>query len=66
MRVMRRYDRAPGIHMVRRGSQPFCFDANREYIISDTAFHLDCGYPSTVCFEDGNIVTGQRLSPPFL
>ncbi len=33
------------------------FDANREYIISDTAYHPDCGYPSTVCFEDGTIVT---------
>ncbi len=33
------------------------FDANREYIISDTAYHPDCGYPSTVCFENGTIVT---------
>lgn len=33
------------------------FDINREYIISDTAYHSDCGYPSTVCFEDGTIVT---------
>ncbi len=35
----------------------YTFDVNQEYIISDTAYHPDCGYPSTVCFEDGTIVT---------
>ncbi|MDE3000486.1 MAG: sialidase family protein [Gemmatimonadota bacterium] len=33
------------------------FDVNREYVISDTAYHPDCGYPSTVCFADGTSVT---------
>ena len=33
------------------------FDIQNEYVISDTAYCWDCGYPSTVCFEDGEIVT---------
>lgn len=33
------------------------FDIEREYILSDTAYSWDCGYPSTVCYEDGTIVT---------
>lgn len=33
------------------------FDLNHEYVISSSAFHPDCGYPSTTCFEDGSIVT---------
>lgn len=33
------------------------FDIDTEYILSDTAYCWDCGYPSTVCFEDGEIVT---------
>ncbi len=33
------------------------FDTDREYILNDTAYHCDCGYPSTVCFDDGTIVT---------
>ena len=33
------------------------FDLTHEYILSDTGYHPDCGYPSTVCFEDGTIVT---------
>ena len=33
------------------------FDIEREYILSDTAYSWDTGYPSTVCFEDGTIVT---------
>ena len=33
------------------------FDVSREYILSDTGYHPDCGYPSTICFDDGTIVT---------
>ena len=33
------------------------FDIAREYILSDTGYCTDCGYPSTVCFGDGLIVT---------
>ena len=33
------------------------FDIQREYILSDTAYSWDCGYPSTICYEDGTIVT---------
>ena len=33
------------------------FDIEREYVLSDTAWSWDCGYPSTVCYDDGTIVT---------
>ena len=33
------------------------FDLTREYIIADTHHTLDCGYPSTVAFSDGTVVT---------
>ena len=33
------------------------FDTACEYILSDTAYCHDCGYPSTVCCDDGTIVT---------
>ncbi len=33
------------------------FDTDREYVLSDSAFCWDVGYPSTVCFDDGTIVT---------
>ncbi len=33
------------------------FDLTREYIISDGYQHRDCGYPSTVSFPDGTVVT---------
>jgi len=33
------------------------FDLGTEYILSDTAFSWDCGYPSTVCYDDGLVVT---------
>ena len=33
------------------------FDIEREYILSDTGYCWDCGYPSTICYEDGTIVT---------
>jgi hypothetical protein len=33
------------------------FDLTREYVIADSFLHFDCGYPSTICFEDGTIVT---------
>ena len=28
-----------------------------EYVLVDSYWHYDCGYPSTVCFDDGTIVT---------
>ena len=33
------------------------FDTEREYVITDSYLLEDCGYPSTVCLEDGTIVT---------
>lgn len=33
------------------------FDLRTEYVISDSAFSWDCGYPSTVCYDDGLVVT---------
>ena len=33
------------------------FDIEREYVLSDTGYSWDCGYPSTVCYDDGTIVT---------
>ncbi|MBI3969868.1 MAG: exo-alpha-sialidase [Chloroflexi bacterium] len=33
------------------------FDRTREYVLADTYNHFDAGYPSTVCFPDGTIVT---------
>ena len=33
------------------------FDRDTEYIITDSYFLPDCGYPSTVVFPDGTIVT---------
>jgi hypothetical protein len=33
------------------------FDVDNEFILSDTAYCWDCGYPSTVCFDNGEIVT---------
>ena len=33
------------------------FDLTREYIITDTHHNHDCGYPSTVAFPDGTVVT---------
>lgn len=33
------------------------FDLQTEYVISDSAFSWDCGYPSTVCYDDGLVVT---------
>jgi len=33
------------------------FDLSREYVLSDSYFHHDSGYPSTVAFADGTIVT---------
>ncbi len=33
------------------------FDFTREYIIADTHHTHDCGYPSTVAFPDGMVVT---------
>ena len=33
------------------------FDLQTEYVIADSAFSWDCGYPSTVCYDDGLVVT---------
>ena len=33
------------------------FDVEREYVLSDTGWSWDCGYTSTVCYDDGTIVT---------
>ncbi len=33
------------------------FEVACEYVLSDSAWCHDCGYPSTVCFDDGTIVT---------
>lgn len=33
------------------------FDLQNEYVIADSAFSWDCGYPSTVCYDDGLVVT---------
>ena len=33
------------------------FDVACEYVLSDSAWCHDCGYPSTVCYDDGTIVT---------
>ena len=33
------------------------FDTGREYVITDSYLHEDCGYPSTVCLADGTVVT---------
>lgn len=33
------------------------FDTAREYVITDSYLHEDCGYPSTVCLADGTVVT---------
>ena len=33
------------------------FDSDTEYIITDSFFSEDCGYPSTVVFPDGTVVT---------
>ena len=33
------------------------FEAACEYVLSDSAWCHDCGYPSTVCFDDGTIIT---------
>ena len=33
------------------------FDTEREYVITDSYLHEDCGYPSTVCLADGTVVT---------
>ena len=33
------------------------FDTDREYVITDSYLHEDCGYPSTVCLADGTVVT---------
>ncbi len=33
------------------------FDTEHEYILSDTGYCSDCGYPSTICYGDGSIVT---------
>jgi len=33
------------------------FDTDREYIITDSYLHEDCGYPSTVCLANGTVVT---------
>ncbi len=35
------------------------FDLGREYVIASTYLHRDCGYPSTVCLEDGTVVTAS-------
>ncbi len=33
------------------------FDMTTEFVIADSFLHWDCGYPSTVCLDDGTIVT---------
>jgi len=33
------------------------FDWERQYVLEDRYWGWDCGYPSTVCFSDGTIVT---------
>ena len=33
------------------------FETDHEYVLSDLAFSWDCGYPSTVCYDDGLVVT---------
>jgi len=32
------------------------FDTGTEYVLSDTAYSFDCGYPSAICGEDGRAV----------
>jgi hypothetical protein len=33
------------------------FDWDRQYVLEDSFWAWDAGYPSTVCFEDGTLVT---------
>ena len=32
------------------------FDSDREYVIAASYLLEDCGYPSTVCLDDGTLV----------
>ena len=33
------------------------FDPGTQYVLCDSFFHIDCGYPSSVTYDDGTIVT---------
>ena len=33
------------------------FELETQYVLCDSFFHVDCGYPSSVVHDDGTIVT---------
>jgi hypothetical protein len=46
-----------GVRAIASHDKGKSFDNSREYILTDSYFLSDCGYPSTVVFDDGTIVT---------